>query len=112
MSEPSQVGIRVFALADRDAAGQRSLVVVNAVVGDLQVVGPAVHEDAAAALRAVGDGHAVDARRVALEVARERVAVTGCRSCSDSDSVVPSGNVPPRTRCLFRSGSARPSPGP
>ena len=37
-------------------------------------------EDAAAALGAVGDAQAVDARRVALEVARERIM--GALSCS------------------------------
>src|SRR5262249_49174362 len=64
---------RELTLADVDAAGERADVAVNTVVGNLQVVVPAVDEDTASALRAVGDGKAVNARRVALEVARERV---------------------------------------
>ncbi len=82
-----QVDVRMFALADGDAAGQCSLVVVDAVVGDLEVVAPAVDQDAAAALGTVGDGQAVDARRVAPEVARERIV---CSSC-----------IPPATSALL-----------
>ncbi len=61
----------MFPLADRDAARQCSLVVVNAIVGDFQVVGPSVYVDAAASLGTVGNRQAVNARRVALEAARE-----------------------------------------
>ena len=50
---------------------------VDAGVGDLQVVVPAVREDRAAALRAVDDADAVDARRVAQEVAGAVVASVG-----------------------------------
>ena len=57
---------------------KRAGIAVDPVVGDLQVMRPAVHEDAAAALRAVGDAQAIDARRVALEVARERVCAYCC----------------------------------
>src|SRR5512135_3940931 len=64
-----------LALVDGDAACQRSMVAVDTVVGYLQVMAPAVHEDATAALRTVGDGDAVNARRVAQEVAGEIVAV-------------------------------------
>ena len=46
----------MFALTDGDAAGERSLVVVDAVVGNLEVVTPGVDEDAAAALGAVRSG--------------------------------------------------------
>src|SRR5256885_10934448 len=58
------------------------------VVGDLQLVPPAVHEDATAALRAVLDGQPIDARGVAVEVARERirariVAEIGRASCRE-----------------------------
>ncbi len=67
------VAIRMFALADGDTAGQSSLVVVDAVVGDFQVVRPSVDEDTAAALRAVGDRQTINPRRVALEAARERI---------------------------------------
>src|ERR1700756_1870198 len=58
-----------FTLANVDAAPKRAGVVVDAVVGDLNVVSPTVHEDGAAALRAVGDGQAVDPGRIAPEVA-------------------------------------------
>ncbi len=81
---------REFALADVDAARERSGVVVDAVVGDLQVVAPGVDEDAAAALRAVGDAQAVDARRVALEVARERIVGVAVLARSRSAVLVPS----------------------
>ncbi len=70
---PREVAVRMLSLAHRDTARQRSLVVVDAVVRDLQIVSPAVHKDAAAALGAVGHCQAVDARGVALEVARERI---------------------------------------
>src|SRR6266481_8146410 len=68
-----EVAIRMFALADRDAPRQCSLVVVDAIVGDFQVVGPCVYVDAAASLGTVGHRQAVNARRVALETARERI---------------------------------------
>src|ERR1700758_3229571 len=70
---PLEVGASKFALTKVDAARKRSGVVVDAVVGNLQVMRPPMHEDAAAALRAVGDSQAVDARWVARVVARERV---------------------------------------
>src|SRR5205823_5573532 len=69
----TQVWLREFALADVDAAGERSGVVVYAVVGDLQIVTPGVDEDTAATLRAVADSQAVNAGRIAPEVAGERV---------------------------------------
>ena len=63
-------------LPDGDAAGECARIAHYTVIGDLQVVVPAVHEDATAALRAVGERDAIDARRVAHEVAREVVAVS------------------------------------
>ena len=55
--------------ADGDAARERAVIGGNPRVGDLQIVVPAVHEDRAAALRAVDDAETVDARRIAHEVA-------------------------------------------
>src|SRR5271165_3991133 len=55
-------------LAKVDAARERSGIAVNPVVGDLQVMVPAVDEDAAATLRTLSDGQPIDARRVAHEV--------------------------------------------
>jgi hypothetical protein len=46
---------RELALADVDTARERTGVVVYAVVGNLQVVRPAVDEEATTALRAVSD---------------------------------------------------------
>src|ERR1035441_7230823 len=66
-----------FALADADAAGERTGIVVDPVVGDLQEMRPAVDEDAAAALGAVGDTQPIDARRVANVIARVPVDATG-----------------------------------
>src|SRR5271166_2413189 len=60
-------------LADANAARKRAGIVVDAVVGDLQVMRPTVYEDAAAALGAVSDAQPIDAGRVANEVAREPV---------------------------------------
>src|SRR5207244_3891660 len=48
---------------------QRAVIGQDAGVAHFQVVGPAVDEDGAAALRAVDDAHAVDPRRVAVGVA-------------------------------------------
>ena len=101
----AEVRWREFTLADVDAARERSGVVGDAVVGDLQVMAPGVDEDAAAALRAVADAQAVNARRVAPEVARERVvgrcgvgAATACRAGAvrEQERVRP-GTCPPRT---------------
>ena len=64
-----QVCIRMFSLANGDTAGQGSLVIANSVIGDFQVMCPAVSEDAATTLRTVTDGQAVNTRRVAHEVA-------------------------------------------
>ena len=64
---------REFTLTDVDPAGHRSGVVRDPVVGDLQIMPPAVHEDATAALRAVLDGQRIDARWIAVEVTRERI---------------------------------------
>ena len=50
-----------LALAHADAARERTGIVEDPVVGDLQVMRPAVHKDAAAALGAVGDAQPVDA---------------------------------------------------
>ena len=63
------VGGRELAHAHNDTARQRPVVGVDPVVGDLHVVVPAVQEDATAALRAVDDTEAVDARGIAAEVA-------------------------------------------
>ncbi len=72
--EPAnRVGTRELALTDVDATRERPGVVRDAVVGDLEVMPPAVHEDAATALRAVGNGQPVDAGRIAVEVARKRI---------------------------------------
>ena len=68
-----EIAVAEFALADLDTARQRSVVVANSVVGDFEVMSPAVDENAAAALGTVGDQQAIDPRRIALEVARERV---------------------------------------
>ena len=68
--------IREFAKTDRDTAGDRSSVREHTVVRDFEIVVPAVHEDAATALRAVGDGETVDTRRVAEEIAREITAIS------------------------------------
>src|ERR1017187_7742241 len=65
-----------FALADADAAGESTGIVVDPVVGDLQEMRPAVDEDAAAALGAVGATQPIDARRVADVIAREPVGAT------------------------------------
>jgi len=54
----------MFPLADRDATRQCSLVVVDAVIGDLEVMGPGVHHDATATLGAVDNRQAVDPRRL------------------------------------------------
>ena len=70
---PDRVAGRKLALADIDATRERSRVVGDPVVGDLDVVPPAVHEDAATPLGAVGDAQAVDGRGVAPEVAAERI---------------------------------------
>src|SRR5512135_606890 len=64
-----------LALVDGDTASQRSMVAVDTVVGYLQTMAPPVHEDATATLRTVGDGDAVNARRVAQEIAGEIIAV-------------------------------------
>src|ERR1039457_6548322 len=66
-----------FALADADAAGERTGIIVDPVVGDLQEMRPAVDEDAAAALGAVGDTQPIDARRVANVIAGVPVHATG-----------------------------------
>src|ERR1035437_2547373 len=62
-------GVGVFALANGNAAGQGSLVVQHPVVRDLQIVAPAVNQDAAAALRTVLNSQPVDRGRIAQEVA-------------------------------------------
>src|SRR5205814_8500344 len=58
-------GIGMFALTHGDAARHGALVVEHAVVRDLELMTPGVNPDAAAALRAVLDGEAVNAGRVA-----------------------------------------------
>ena len=65
-----------FALADDDTAAYGAGVVVDAVVGNFEIVAPAVYIDSAAALRAVGDAQPVNARRIALEVTGVRILVT------------------------------------
>src|SRR5690349_11447691 len=67
----------MFALADGDATRQRSLIVVNAVIGNLEVVSPSMDENAAAALGAVDETQSVDARRIAVVVARVRICTSG-----------------------------------
>ena len=61
--------IRELALADGDAAGERAVVAPDARVGDFQIMVPGMREDRSAALRAVDHAQAVDARRIAEEVA-------------------------------------------
>ena len=63
-------------MTDVDAARERTCIVLDTVVGDLNVVAPPVYEDAATTLRAVGDGQAIDTRRVAPEVAGEAALST------------------------------------
>src|SRR5947208_5332259 len=69
-----------FALADADAARERSGIVIDTVVGDFEEMRPTVHKDPAAALGAVGDRQPIDSRGVADEVAGERVSRDGSRS--------------------------------
>src|SRR5215467_4311360 len=57
----TEVSVRMLTLSDVDAAGERSGIVEDVVVGDLQIMVPCVDEDAAAALRAVADPQAIDA---------------------------------------------------
>ena len=45
-----QVRVRMFTLADGDSTGECALVVQNPVVGNLEIVSPAVDKDAATAL--------------------------------------------------------------
>src|SRR6184192_4560565 len=66
-----------FALADTDAARERSGIVIDTVVGDFEEMRPTVHKDPAAALGAVGDRQPIDSRGVADEVAGERVSRDG-----------------------------------
>ena len=75
----SELDISVFASADRHAARHRALVVAHAIVRDLQVVRVGMYEDAAAALRAVADAQAIDARWIAIEVRRIRGLGGGTR---------------------------------
>ncbi len=72
---PADGAVGRLHLPHGNAPCQRAGVARHAVVGNLHVVVPAVHEDPAAALRAVRERDAVDARRIAQEVARIRVAV-------------------------------------
>ena len=74
---------REFTLADADSARERTGVVVDPVVGDLQVMVPAVDEDAAAALGAVPDREAVNRGRIALVVAGIGVGNEFSRCSSD-----------------------------
>src|ERR1700687_1459000 len=66
-----------FTLANVDTARKGSLIVVNAVVVDMQVMPPGVNEDGSASLGTVGDGQPIDARGVALEVAGEGISRVG-----------------------------------
>src|SRR5579864_7297326 len=75
-SAPLDVRGWKFTLAHVDAARERTRIVLDTVVGDLDVVTPPVYEDAATTLRAVGDGQAIDTRRVAPEVAGEAALST------------------------------------
>ena len=50
----------MFPLAERDAARQCSLVVVDPIIRDFQVVGPSVYVDAATALGTVRYRQAVN----------------------------------------------------
>ncbi len=70
---------RCLAVAEIDAARQRAVVAEDAGVGHLEVVVPAMQEDAATTLRAVADREAIDARRVAQEVAGAIVAPGSAR---------------------------------
>ena len=74
---PLDNGNRKFTLADGNAASKGAGIVVNPVVADLDKVRPAVDEDAAAALGAVGDRQPINAGGVAHKVARIRVGRVG-----------------------------------
>src|SRR5581483_8605408 len=72
-----ELQIHVFTLTDSDAARQSPGIVVNPVVGDLDIVSPAVDEDAATTLGTVADAQSVNTRRVAGKVRGIRIVVTG-----------------------------------
>src|SRR4029077_2357509 len=63
-------GAGEFALTDVDAARERAGIVRDPVVGDLEEMAPAVHEQATAALRSILDRQSVDAGGIAVEVTR------------------------------------------
>src|SRR5690348_11721962 len=68
-----EITVAEFTLADFYAARQGSAVVANSVVGNFNVMSPAVNENSATALGAVGNQETIDPRGIALEIARERI---------------------------------------
>ena len=67
-----------------------------------------MHEDAAAALGAVGDGQAVDARRIAQEVARERIGSVRSPAGSGSRFEIAQQSAVPRSgRTCFSASRIR-----
>src|SRR5437868_6926440 len=65
--------VNVFTLANGNAARQSPGIVVNPVVGDLNVVSPGMHKDSATTLRTITDAQSVDAGRVAPEIGGIRI---------------------------------------
>ena len=65
-------------LAHSYSAGEGTGVSMHTVVGNLQVMSPAVNQDTAAALRAVCEANSIDTRRIAQEVAA-RIRIRGIR---------------------------------
>src|SRR5215469_5230179 len=96
----------MLALANGNAAGQSSLVVSDTVVGDLEVVGPSVNVDAAATLRAVGHGEAINPRRVAVEVTGERVAVCVIRVVASQEGRAGGESISIELRIVVRESHA------
>src|ERR1035441_8464246 len=94
-----------FALAHADAARERAGIVVDPVVGDLQEMRPAVDEDAAATLGAVGDTQPIDARRVANVIAGVRVGRIGAAGMAGGVVIARQESASPtctRTRSQLR----------
>src|SRR2546427_12379044 len=72
--------IHKLSLADGDASGRSPAIGEDPVVGDFQVMVPAVGEDSSAALRTVGEADAIDARWIAKEIAHESAIAESRRS--------------------------------
>ena len=92
-----------FTLAHVDAARESSGVVVDAIVGDLEIMTPGVDEDAATALGTVTDTQSINARWVAQEVARERVV----RGCGVNSATSGGAGRPVEKQCTHREGIRR-----